>query len=94
MDFDELMVWLIGIIGAAAIATIGFLIWAAIHTTSGTVVDKFYDDSDLVCSKGCVMSKECWTIVVDKPWYADNRACVDESEYGSISVGDYFTTDK
>lgn len=94
MDLDDFFMWALTLLTVVAVVVLGFLVWARIHTTSGIVTDKYYDDPDIVCSKGCVTTRECWTIVVDKPWYADNKACVDESEYDTISVGDYFTTDK
>lgn len=79
--------WLMGIVlaGVIVFGTMGLL-----SAAEGVVSDKYYDDQDLVCSKGCVIVPECWTIKVDsEPWW-NKTMCVSESKYHTISIGDYF----
>lgn len=79
-------------IGAFIVLCVGLLAFAIISwslTPSGVVVDKYFDDSDLVCSKGCYRTDDCWTIKTDGPWY-NNTDCVSQSEYYSIEIGDEY----
>lgn len=93
MDTDDYILWGFASAVIALLVLIVFVIMGAVSTTQGTVVDKYYDDPDVVCSKGCVFHDECWTIEVDgEPWY-DNATCVSESEYNTIEIGDEFKED-
>lgn len=94
---DRIWPWFAGISLALCTLMVFLLIsWAiadGLSDASGRVVDKYYDDQDLVCSKGCTIIPECWTIVVSpEPWWNDST-CVSESEYHSIDIGDYYTED-
>jgi hypothetical protein len=87
---DRFLEWAIGILIVVTVLLLGVVIAAKLSTTEGTVVNKYYDDPDLVCSKGCYRTPECWTIVVSGDSWYDDHACVDESEYDEIEIGDYF----
>lgn len=73
---------------------IGLIVWGTAVWINdyepGPIVEKYYDDSDLVCSKTCVRQPECFALVIEtEPWY-DDRVCVSESYYNTVEVGDTF----
>lgn len=81
---------------AIVLMLVATLVWATAifinDVGSGEVVEKYYDDKDVVCSKGCVIHKECYALVIEgEPWF-DNRVCVSKAYYDTVSVGDYYTT--
>lgn len=90
-DAFEFFMWaLLFLAGVALSITTVFLVANWLTTAEGMVVEKYYDDPDVICSKGCIYIAECWTVVVDsEPWW-NKASCVDESTYRTISVGDYF----
>ena len=84
---------LIGLMAIAAVmfvAVLGFAIADGVTTAEGRVVEKYYDDPDLICSKGCVTTDECWTLVLDtEPWW-NSETCVSEEFYHTVKIGDTY----
>lgn len=80
-------------VGLAVMLLITPLIWVIIYASggaNGVVVDKYYDDSDLVCTKGCVRTSDCWTIDTGGSWLRDGKSCVSKARYDSIEIGDTY----
>lgn len=92
-NIERALAWFCVLTIIVSVFALGFFIVGEFQTTQGTVTKKYYDDPDLVCSKGCVTTDECWAVEVSGEGWWNDRACVSESEYDSISVGDYFTED-
>jgi uncharacterized membrane protein len=73
---------LIGI-GVVAIAD-------GVSTAEGTVTEKYYDDPDWVCTKGCYRTSECWTLVIGEEPFWNEHTCVERGTYDDIDIGDYY----
>jgi hypothetical protein len=87
--WDFFMPLALGLRAVVFFGVMGFLVADVVSHADGPVVEKYYDDPDLVCGKGCIPVPECWTIVIDAAWWNDS-ACVSESEYQVIKIGDHF----
>jgi aminoglycoside N3'-acetyltransferase len=91
---EKLVAALLAVCGLTLVVLLVFVVLGSINTTEGTVTDKYFDNEDLICSKGCVVTPDCYTIVVEsEPVWAET-ACVSKSEYDSINIGDYFKEDE
>lgn len=93
-DFwDRLFYVVICAIIGVSVILLGWVIVALIgdatHDAQGRVINKYYDDADVVCSKTCIVTSECWRVIVeDQPWFEDG-ICVSESYFQTVEIGDY-----
>lgn len=89
--FDFFIMAFLFIVSAALCVILVFAVMDGMSTASGPVIDKYYDDEDLVCSKGCTVVPECWTIVIGNQAWWNEETCVSKETYDSLSIGDYYT---
>lgn len=88
--FEWIIFPIIAVLIAATAGMVVIVVLDETHVSQGRVINKYYDDPDLVCPKACVRTRECWTLALaDEPWY-DNTECVTKEYYDTVKIGDYY----